>query len=133
MTTLQYYGSMKAQGRQLPTAVEGVEDDPLQMGGDFTFRWGEELCEVLMMFSVQVSRQHSEHVPPQQDTQGPAARGWYTQTFKMIYLGISYSSYSQINEGEMFKNYSTFCWMVLLWSKGELHHEYLYEIEMHFL
>lgn len=38
MTTLQYYASMKAQGRQLPTAVEGVEDDPLQMGGDFTFR-----------------------------------------------------------------------------------------------
>ena len=38
MTTIQYYGSVKAQGRQLPAAVEGVEDDPLQMGGDFTVR-----------------------------------------------------------------------------------------------
>lgn len=38
MLTLHYYASMKAQGRQLPTAIQGVEDDPLQMGGDFTFR-----------------------------------------------------------------------------------------------
>ena len=44
MRTLQYYGGMKAQGRQLPMAVEGVEDDPLQMGGDFTFRWWEEVA-----------------------------------------------------------------------------------------
>ena len=38
VSTLHYYGSVKAQGRQLPAAVEGVEDDPLQMGGDFTVR-----------------------------------------------------------------------------------------------
>ena len=41
MTTIHYYGSVKAQGRQLPAAVEGVEDDPLQMGGDFTVRCSE--------------------------------------------------------------------------------------------
>jgi hypothetical protein len=34
--TLRYYGEQKATGRDLPKAVEGVEDDPLQMGGDFT-------------------------------------------------------------------------------------------------
>jgi len=38
MSTIHYYGSMKAQGRTLPTAIQGEEDDPLQMGGDFTFR-----------------------------------------------------------------------------------------------
>lgn len=37
-TTLHYYGSMVAMGRKLPSAIEGVEDDPLQMGGDFTIR-----------------------------------------------------------------------------------------------
>ena len=42
MATIQYYGSVKAQGRQLPAALEGVEDDPLQMGGDFTVRCLEE-------------------------------------------------------------------------------------------
>ena len=26
------------QGRKLPVSIEGEEDDPLQMGGDFTFR-----------------------------------------------------------------------------------------------
>ena len=39
MSTVHYYGSMKAQGRTLPSAIEGEEDDPLQMGGDFTFRY----------------------------------------------------------------------------------------------
>ena len=38
MNTIKYYASQKAQGRKLPSAIEGVEDDPLQMGGDFTFR-----------------------------------------------------------------------------------------------
>ena len=38
MNTIRYYASMKAQGRTLPAAIDGVEDDPLQMGGDFTFR-----------------------------------------------------------------------------------------------
>jgi len=36
MNTIHYYAQQKAQGRQLPTALSGVEDDPLQMGGDFT-------------------------------------------------------------------------------------------------
>ena len=38
ISTIHYYGTMKAQGRNLPTAVRAEEDDPLQMGGDFTFR-----------------------------------------------------------------------------------------------
>ena len=32
---MRYYGAQKASGRPLPKAVAGVEDDPLQMGGDF--------------------------------------------------------------------------------------------------
>jgi len=36
MNSIQYYGAQIAQGRQLPSALTGVEDDPLQMGGDFT-------------------------------------------------------------------------------------------------
>jgi len=35
MATIHYYAAQKAQGRELPQAVTGVEDDPLQMGGDF--------------------------------------------------------------------------------------------------
>ena len=42
MTTIHYYGSIKAQARQLPAALEGVEDDPLQMGGDFTVRYTQK-------------------------------------------------------------------------------------------
>ena len=37
MDNVKYYASKKAQGKPLPSA--GEEDDPLQMGGDFTFRW----------------------------------------------------------------------------------------------
>lgn len=36
ITTINYYASQVAEGRKLPTAMSGVEDDPLQMGGDFT-------------------------------------------------------------------------------------------------
>lgn len=36
MDTIHYYAQQKAQGRQLPTTLSGLEDDPLQMGGDFT-------------------------------------------------------------------------------------------------
>lgn len=36
MKTIHYYAAQKAQGRKLPSAMIGVEDDPLQMGGDFT-------------------------------------------------------------------------------------------------
>lgn len=36
MKTIHYYAAQKAQGRNLPSALVGVEDDPLQMGGDFT-------------------------------------------------------------------------------------------------
>ena len=36
MKSVQYYGAQIALGRQLPSALTGVEDDPLQMGGDFT-------------------------------------------------------------------------------------------------
>lgn len=43
MTTMHYYASMVAQGRELPTAIQGVEDDPLQMGGDFTFRCSDNV------------------------------------------------------------------------------------------
>jgi len=43
MKTIHYYASQKAQGRQLPTALAGVEDDPLQMGGDFTINRNLEL------------------------------------------------------------------------------------------
>jgi len=42
MNTIKYYASQKAQGRKLPSAIEGVEDDPLQMGGDFTFRCSDK-------------------------------------------------------------------------------------------
>lgn len=35
---MKYYAGQKAQGRKLPVSIEGEEDDPLQMGGDFTFR-----------------------------------------------------------------------------------------------
>jgi len=38
LSTINYYAEQLAQGRPLPQAVQGVEDDPLQMGGDFTFR-----------------------------------------------------------------------------------------------
>lgn len=38
MTTMHYYAGELAQDRELPSAIKGVEDDPLQMGGDFTFR-----------------------------------------------------------------------------------------------
>jgi len=37
IATINYYASQVAEGRKLPTAMSGVEDDPLQMGGDFTF------------------------------------------------------------------------------------------------
>ena len=37
MDNVKYYASKKAQGKPLPYARE--EDDPLQMGGDFTYRW----------------------------------------------------------------------------------------------
>ena len=43
MITLHYYASMVAQGRELPKAIQGVEDDPLQMGGDFTFRASDKV------------------------------------------------------------------------------------------
>jgi len=43
MVTMHYYGSMKAQGREMPAAIQGVEDDPLQMGGDFTFRSADKV------------------------------------------------------------------------------------------
>jgi len=43
MLTLHYYASMLAQGRRLPAAIQGVEDDPLQMGGDFTFRCSDKV------------------------------------------------------------------------------------------
>lgn len=36
ISTIHYYAAQKAQGRNLPRSVSGVEDDPLQMGGDFT-------------------------------------------------------------------------------------------------
>ena len=36
MSTIQYYAQQKAGGRALPVALADVEDDPLQMGGDFT-------------------------------------------------------------------------------------------------
>jgi len=36
MRTVQFYAGEKARGRQLPSALSGLEDDPLQMGGDFT-------------------------------------------------------------------------------------------------
>ena len=36
MPTIQFYAEQKAQGRKLPAVLAGVEDDPLQMGGDFT-------------------------------------------------------------------------------------------------
>lgn len=36
VSVINYYASQKASGRQLPKSIEGVEDDPLQMGGDFT-------------------------------------------------------------------------------------------------
>jgi len=36
MATVRYYAEQKAGGRALPTALADVEDDPLQMGGDFT-------------------------------------------------------------------------------------------------
>jgi len=42
MTTIKYYASQKAKGRQLPSAIQGEEDDPLQMGGDFTFRCADK-------------------------------------------------------------------------------------------
>ncbi len=38
MATVNYYAGEKARGRQVVAAIEGVEDDPLQMGGDFTVR-----------------------------------------------------------------------------------------------
>lgn len=38
MSTINYYAEQLAQDRRLPSAVQGLEDDPLQMGGDFTFR-----------------------------------------------------------------------------------------------
>ena len=34
--TLHYYAGQVAAGRTLPAVVAGQEDDPLQMGGDFT-------------------------------------------------------------------------------------------------
>ena len=37
MDNVKYYASKKAQGKPLPSA--GEEDDPLQMGEDFTFRF----------------------------------------------------------------------------------------------
>ena len=43
MVTMHYYASMVAQGRKLPAAIQGVEDDPLQMGGDFTFRCADHI------------------------------------------------------------------------------------------
>jgi len=43
MATMHYYAGMVAQGRKLPSAIEGVEDDPLQMGGDFTFRCSDQV------------------------------------------------------------------------------------------
>jgi len=36
ISTIQYYAAQKCQGRKLPQAISGNEDDPLQMGGDFT-------------------------------------------------------------------------------------------------
>ena len=33
--TLQFYGEQVALNRDLPKAMKGIEDDPLQMGGDF--------------------------------------------------------------------------------------------------
>lgn len=38
MDTVHFYAQQKALGRQLPQSIVGVEDDPLQMGGDFTIR-----------------------------------------------------------------------------------------------
>ena len=40
---VQYYAGQLAEGRQLPAAVAGGEDDPLQMGGDFTFRCSDDV------------------------------------------------------------------------------------------
>ena len=34
--TVAYYGGLKAEGKELHKPMEGIEDDPLQMGGDFT-------------------------------------------------------------------------------------------------
>jgi hypothetical protein len=34
--TIHFYAEQLSQGRKLPAAISGVEDDPLQMGGDFT-------------------------------------------------------------------------------------------------
>lgn len=34
--SLFYYGEQVASGRDLPKAMSGIEDDPLQMGGNFT-------------------------------------------------------------------------------------------------
>jgi len=36
MPTVHYYSSEVSSGRKLPTVVSSEEDDPLQMGGDFT-------------------------------------------------------------------------------------------------
>jgi len=36
MSTVHYYASELSSGRKLPQVVGGEEDDPLQMGGDFT-------------------------------------------------------------------------------------------------
>lgn len=36
MDTVHFYAQQKRLGRQLPQSIAGVEDDPLQMGGNFT-------------------------------------------------------------------------------------------------
>jgi hypothetical protein len=34
--TVAYYGGLLAEGKKLHRTMEGIKDDPLQMGGDFT-------------------------------------------------------------------------------------------------
>ena len=45
--TLQYYGEKKSAGVTLPSAIAGVEDDPLQMGGDFTINCAKKTMQFL--------------------------------------------------------------------------------------
>ena len=48
--SVRYYAGKKAQGKPLPSIHK--EDDPLQMGGDFTFRFFLDFIFLFLEFSI---------------------------------------------------------------------------------
>jgi len=62
ISVINYYAQQIASGRELPSAVQGVEDDPLQMGGDFTINCSSNILVMSYPSSKSTDRPSIEYI-----------------------------------------------------------------------